>query len=273
MSGNTRDRGRTVASRVLAILGAFDAGHPALRLSEVARRTGMPVATVSRLLAELVADEALARRSDGHYEVGRKLWQLGLLAPVNQELREVALPFMHDIHATTGDVVHLAIREGDAVLYVERMVGSNSVPVISRMGIRLPLHATGVGKVLLAEAPPEVLERVLANLTRVTRYTITDPARLLRELAEVRRSGFARTMEEMTPGSASVSVPIRPGGGRVPGGGHEGRAAKGRPAGAGAPGGRRGDRPDALAGRPGQAKLTAVPLSGKQVLRSGGPSG
>ncbi len=210
MAGRAREPGRSVTSRVLTVLGTFDENHPRQGLSEIARRAGMPVPTVSRLLAELVAGKALARRPDGRYEIGRRLWQLGLLAPVNQELREVALPFMHDIHAATGDVVHIAVREGSAALYVERIVGRGSVPVLSRMGSRLPLHATGVGKVLLAEAPPEVLDEVLANLTPLTRYTITDPAQLLPDLAETRRRGYARTMEEMTLGSASIAVPVRP---------------------------------------------------------------
>ena len=90
MAGRGRDPRRSVTSRVLAVLAAFDDSHPRLRLSEVARRSGLPVSTVSRLLAELVAGEALGRRPDGRYEVGRRLWQLGLLAPVKQELREVA---------------------------------------------------------------------------------------------------------------------------------------------------------------------------------------
>ena len=210
MAGRVRDPGRSVTSRVLALLGTFDESHPRLGLSEIARRSGMPVATVSRLLAELVDGQALARRPDGRYEIGRRLWELGVLAPVNQELREVALPLMNDIHAATGDVVHVAVREGDAALYIDRIVGRDSVPVLSRMGSRLPLHATGGGKVLLAEAPPEVIEDVLASLAPVTRHTVTDPARLRRELAEIRRRGYARTMEEMTLGSASLAVPIRP---------------------------------------------------------------
>lgn len=211
MAGGVRDPGRSVTSRVLDVLAAFDAECPRPSLSEVARRSGLPVATAARLLGELVAGQALVRRPDGRYEVGRRMWQLGLLAPVNQELREVALPLMHDIHAATGDVVHLAVREGTVALYVERMVGSGSVPVLSRMGARLPLHATGVGKVLLAEAPPEVLQAVLGDLPRITRHTIAEPGRLLRELAEVRRRGYARTAEEMTLGSASIAVPVRSG--------------------------------------------------------------
>lgn len=210
MAGGLRDPGRSVTSRALSVLGAFDVSHRRLALSEIARRADLPVATASRLLAELVAGEALTRRPDGRYEVGRLLWQLGLLAPVNQDLREVALPFMHDIHAATGDVVHLAVRDGCAALYVERMIGSGSVQVLSRMGVRLPLHATAVGKVLLAEAPREIRDKVMADLTRVTRHTIVDHGRLARELAETRHRGYARTMEEMTLGSASVAVPIRP---------------------------------------------------------------
>ena len=65
MAGRGRDPGRSVTSRVLAVLAAFDDSHPRLRLSEVARRSGLPVSTVSRLLAELVAGEALARRPAG----------------------------------------------------------------------------------------------------------------------------------------------------------------------------------------------------------------
>jgi DNA-binding IclR family transcriptional regulator len=209
MAGGARDPGRSVTSRVLDVLGAFDVDHPRLTLSDVARRAGLPVQTAARLLGELVAGEALVRRADGRYEVGRRLWQVGLLAPLHRELREVALPLMHDIHAATGVVVHLAVREDAAALYVERMVGSGSVPVRSRMGARLPLHATAVGKVLLAEAPPEIVDHVLARLARITPHTIVEPGRLLRELAQVRRRGYARTAEEMTLGSCSVAVPVR----------------------------------------------------------------
>jgi DNA-binding IclR family transcriptional regulator len=89
------------------------------------------------------------------------------------------------------------------------------VPVVSQVGSRLPLHATGVGKILLAAAPPDVVEQVLRSLTRITRHTLVEPARMRRELAEVRRRRYARTSEEMSPGAASLAVPVqveRPGG-------------------------------------------------------------
>ncbi|MCW2581975.1 MAG: transcriptional regulator, IclR family [Klenkia sp.] len=200
--------GRSVTSRALAVLDAFDADHPRLTLSEVAARSGTPMTTAHRLLGELAGWGALSRRPDGRYEIGRKLWDLGLLAPVQAELRQVASPFLLDVHTATRDTVHLAVRDGLTALYVDRVSGRESVPVVSQVGSRLPLHAVGVGKVLLAAAPDDVVEQVLRSLTRETRHTLVDPGRLARELAEVRRGGSARTSEEMSLGAASVAVPV-----------------------------------------------------------------
>jgi DNA-binding IclR family transcriptional regulator len=209
MSGRSAAPGRSVTSRALSILDSFDAGAPRLTLSEIADRSGMPLTTAHRLLAELTGWGALTRRSDGRYEVGHKLWDLGLLAPVQLELRQVASPFLLDVHTAIRDTVHLAVREGLCALYVERISGREDVPVVSTVGSRLPLHATGVGKVLLSAAPDDVVEQALRSLTRVTRHTVVDPARLRRELAEVRRRRYSRTSEEMSPGAASVAVPVQ----------------------------------------------------------------
>src|SRR3954451_3974456 len=220
MAGRSKTPGRSVTSRALAVLDAFDSGAPRLSLSDIADRSGMPLTTVHRLLAELTTWGALTRRDDGRYEIGRKLWDLGLLAPVQLELRQVAAPFLLDVHTATRDTVHLAVREGRSALYVERISGRESVPVVSQVGSRLPLHATGVGKVLLAAAPDDVAEAVLRAPTRETRHTVVDPGRLRREIAEVRRRGYARTAAEMSLRVSSVAVPLpleRPGAGVVAG--------------------------------------------------------
>ena len=208
MAGGAQEQGRSVTSRALAVLDAFDDRHPRLSLTDIARRSGLALSTAQRLVAELEEWQALARRPDRRYEIGRRLWDLGLLAPVHRELREVALPFMQDVFAATRENVHLAVRDGMAALYVERISGHQAVPILSRAGSRLPLHATGVGKALLAHAPHEVQEEVLAQLTPVTAHTVTDPARLRAQLDEVRRRGFARTTEEMTLGTSSLAVPV-----------------------------------------------------------------
>ena len=208
MAGNSTTPGVSVTSRVLAILGAFDEQHRVLTLTDLARRAAMPVPTAHRLVAELVAGGALARRPSGEYVVGRRLWDVGLLAPVEAGLRRVAEPFLHDIHAATRATVHLAVRDGAEVLYLERMSGRASVPVISQIGSTLPMHCTGVGKVLLAHAPPDVRREVLGTLTRVTRYTVTQPGLMQQQLDRVCRDGFATTTEEMTLGACSVAVPV-----------------------------------------------------------------
>jgi DNA-binding IclR family transcriptional regulator len=215
MAGNSSRPGTSVASRALALLGAFDTEHRSLTLSELARRADLPVPTAHRLTGELVEWGALARRPSGEYVVGRRLWDLGLLAPVQAGLRQIASPFLHDIYAATLATVHLGARDGPQVLYVDRLSGHASVPVVSQIGSRLPLHPTGVGKVLLAYAPEQVRDQVLANLTRFTPYTVTQPGRLLAELRQVHRDGFAQTNEEMTLGACSVAVPIRVDDGRV----------------------------------------------------------
>lgn len=200
-----------MTSRALSLLGAFDEQHRRLRLSEMASRAGLPLPTAHRLVGDLVRFGALTRTSHGDYTVGRRLWDLGLLAPVQTGLREAASPYLHDLYGATRATVHLAVRDGVEVLYVDRLRGSASVPVVSSIGSRLPLHTTGVGKVLLAHAPSQVEQQVLASMTAATPYSLTQPGTLRRQLSRVRREGWASTSEEMSPGAASVAVPVHQG--------------------------------------------------------------
>jgi|SRR4051794_11277990 len=209
MAGNTAQAGATATSRMLAILGAFEPGHRELSLSEIARRSGLSLTTAHRVVAELTGWGALHRQAGGQYVIGSRIWDLGLLAPVQTGLRETASPFLHDLYAATLATVHLAVRDGLEVLYLDRLAGHASVPVVSQVGSRLPMHATGVGKVLLAHAPEPVLRAALARLNRITPHTITQPGLLNRQLDRVRRDGFAQTSEEMSLGACSVAVPIR----------------------------------------------------------------
>jgi DNA-binding IclR family transcriptional regulator len=201
----------SVTSRALDLLAAFDPQHRVLTLSALARRAGMPLATAHRLVGELQKWGALSRLPSGGYVIGRRLWDLGLLAPLQSGLRQTASPFLHDLYGATLATVHLAVRDGAEVLYIDRLSGHVSVPVVNDIGSRLPMHATGVGKVLLAYAPEEVLAEALTRLTRVTPYTITQPARLLEQLRRVRADGYATTAEEMSLGACSVAVPVRGG--------------------------------------------------------------
>jgi len=168
MAGNTSVPGASVVARTIALLSAFDEAHPRLTLTELSRRAGLPLTTAHRLVSELTRAGALSKTTNGDHVVGQRLWQLGVLAPVQTDLTRVASPFLHDLYAGTLATVHMAVRDGWKVLYLDRLSGQRSVPVVSEIGSRLPLHATGVGKVLLAHTSEALQRKALASLERVT---------------------------------------------------------------------------------------------------------
>ena len=206
---------RTVIGRALSVLETFDASHRRQSLASIARRSGLPLTTTHRLVRELTRLSALVRGTDGDYEIGSKLWSLGILASVHADLREVALPYMEDLRQLGNDVVQIAVLDGVRGLVVERIAGSRAMEVLSKPGTRLPLHATAVGKVLLAFGDDELLDAVFSSLDRFTEQTITDASQLRAQLRKIQAQGFALTHEELAQGSTSIAVPLRSRGGTV----------------------------------------------------------
>jgi DNA-binding IclR family transcriptional regulator len=199
-----------VLGRALRILGAFTAAHPAMSLSELSRHAGLPVSTVHRMLGELLGWGAVERGEDGRYRIGLRLWEVAALAPRGQGLRERALPYLEDLSQVTRENVQLAVREGTEVVFVERIAGSGAVPVLTRVGGRFALTATGVGLVLLAHAPTELQDDVLAGpIPRFTEHTVTDPRALRELLADVRTNGFSISDRQVTSDALSVGAPVR----------------------------------------------------------------
>jgi DNA-binding IclR family transcriptional regulator len=205
----TSQPGRSVSSRLLEVLFAFGPGHSRLTLAGLARRTGMPQATVRRLALELVRAGALDLAPDGVLTIGTRLWQLGTLAPLTEPLRTVALPFMEDLYTALHQHVQLAVLEGREAVIVERLSEPGAIGLVSRVGGRLPLHSSAVGKVLLAHAGSALFDALAGGgLSRFTPHTITDPARLRRELGDCRRTGTAIVRQETSPGADSVAARI-----------------------------------------------------------------
>lgn len=209
-------RGSSSTDKVLAILAAFDAGHRELTLTELAHRADLVVSTAHRRAAQLVAWGALERTAEGRYRIGLRLWEVAALAPRGQGLRELALPFLEDLYVVTRQNVQLAVREGYELVFLERLAGRDSVPVLTRVGGRFTLHATGVGLVLLAHAPAEVQQAVLDQpLPTYTDRTVTDPAVLRGVLDHVRRTGYAVSDGTVTDDALSVAAPVLGVGGEV----------------------------------------------------------
>jgi DNA-binding IclR family transcriptional regulator len=209
MAGNGGTPGRSVTSKVGAVLGAFTAEAPELTLNELASRAGLPLSTTYRLACELVAWGGLERRAGGGYRVGPRLWEVGTVAPLATKIRDVARPFMRDLHEATRESVSLVVIDGLDALRLEEIPEPAAVSNSSRRPARLPLHATAAGKALLAFAPDELVARIVERgLRRYTERTVVLPAQLRRNLAYVRRTGVAIAQEEMTPRSLSVASPV-----------------------------------------------------------------
>jgi DNA-binding IclR family transcriptional regulator len=199
----------SVPAKLLSLLDAYAEGSAAYTLSELSRRTGLPLATAHRLIGELERWGGLERGEDGRYRIGLRMVEIAALCPRGTGLRDVALPFMQDLYEATHQNVQLAVREGIDGVYIERIAGRTAVAVRTRVGAHWPLHATGVGLALLAYAPPAVQEDVLARpLKRFTPHTITDPGQLRRVLAEVRRTGVAVSDRQVDLAAYSVGAPV-----------------------------------------------------------------
>jgi DNA-binding IclR family transcriptional regulator len=202
--------GESVLSRAVRIFESFTSTRRALTVSEISRRSGLHVATTSRLVAELVGHRLLARRPDGRVEIGVRMWELAERASPTVSLREAAMPFLEDLHAVVGHHVQLSVLDGDEVLFVERLSAPGAVISYTHIAGRLPVHAASSGLVLLAHGSADLQERTLANrLRRLTPHTVTDPDRLRTLLADVRRNGHAICDGFIHVEASAVAVPIR----------------------------------------------------------------
>jgi len=210
----TTSQGRSVASKVLAILEVFEALGLSLNLTQISDATGLPISTTHRLAREMVDWGALDRDANGRYYVGLRLWEVAQNG--GGQLRHTVRPFLQDLFSLTQETSHLAIRQGHEALYIDRVYSSKRVPRASRVGGRLPLHATAVGKVLLAYEDTWVRDAYIGRaLESPTTRTHVTPSRLVEELATIRDKGYATTLEEARLGACSIAVPVM---------GEEGRA-------------------------------------------------
>jgi DNA-binding IclR family transcriptional regulator len=208
--------GESVLSRALRIVEVFSPAEPVLPVTEIARRSGLHVATASRLIAELVGHGLLERTPDRRVRIGVRMWELGWRASPRLGLRDAAMPFLEDLHAVVGHHAQLGVLDGHDVLFIERLSARDAVINYSRIAGRLGLPHSSSGLVLLAHAPLEVQEADLARPLRPpTSAGFTTAAQLRSALADVRRQQAAVLAGHQHPDAAGVAVPVRDGGGEV----------------------------------------------------------
>jgi IclR family acetate operon transcriptional repressor len=148
---------------------------------------------------------------DGSYRIGLKAFEVGSLYATAATLERVALEPMQELASRHGHNVYLGVRDGRYVVYVGTVEGKGPIKVHAAIGSRAYIHASAMGKVLLASLPPAEAHRILTKraLEALTANTITDVERLEQQLAQVRRAGFAMNRGEHYVGVGSVAAPIR----------------------------------------------------------------
>ncbi|MCU1464684.1 MAG: putative iclR family transcriptional regulator [Actinomycetia bacterium] len=179
-------------------------------ISEVARAVDLPVSTVARLLGTLESLGAVVRIGDsGTYGIGSGIRTLAEGVSASETLIARARPLLTELVGRTGETSGLSVLDGDEVVYLDHVESENEVTLRDWTGARLPLHVVSSGLVLLAAQPASVVTAYLAHPpARFTRHTMTQPARIKRRLATIRREGHAWTIGEFDEGISSVAAPV-----------------------------------------------------------------
>lgn len=197
--------------RALSILEAAAQEPEGLSNAEISRKLQMPKSSASYILRTLEKQGYLHRDQEtGKYRVGLKILSLSRGALSGIDVREVALPIMRHLVEKTNLTCHLAILDGPEAVYIEKVEPTGFIRMDTWVGRRMRVHATSVGKALVAYIPQAQLEKILAerSMERRTPKTIITLPRLLKELEKVRAQGYGVDDEENNLGARCVGAPI-----------------------------------------------------------------
>ena len=195
--------------RGLKVLRAFDATHPEMQLSEVAQVTGLSPAVARRCLNTLVQLGYVA-------QFGRKfllrpeVLSFGTAYLSSMNVEQVILPPLQKLRDDTGDSSSMAVLSGTDILYVAHVSTNRRIRLGANVGTRFPVHATSLGKVLLAFQPAPVIAQYMANVTlqRFTERTLTSADAMEQRLQSARETGYDSALDELDYGIVSVAVPV-----------------------------------------------------------------
>lgn len=202
--------GVSALSRSLAILDAFAVEAPFLTLTQIAHRAGLPLTSAHTRVAELAELGLLERMPDRSYRLGNRLWEIGSRTPGALGLREVAQPYLQELHARVRQHVQVCVRLGLDALVIERLSTREAVINATIVGARIALQHSSSGLVLLAYAERELLRNVIrSGLAPVTDAGFQNEEQLRAAVHHARRDGYAVAAGFIHPGSRGISVPIR----------------------------------------------------------------
>jgi DNA-binding IclR family transcriptional regulator len=205
------DSPSAAVERALAMLEAVAQVSDGLSNAEISRKLNIPKSSASYILRTLETQGYLTRDAEsGKYRVGLKILSLSRGALGGLDVRGVALPIMRHLTHQTGLTCHLAVLDGADAVYVEKVEPEGFIRMDTWIGRRMRVHATSVGKAMVAYIPQDQLEQILrkSGMEKRTPKTITTLPRLLKELEKVRTQGYAVDDEENNLGARCVGAPI-----------------------------------------------------------------
>ena len=196
--------------RSLAILELLADAPQGMTLGQVAAHLDLPKSSAFNLLHTLEDAKYLRMTPQGTYQLSLKMFEVGAQAVNQVDLTAVLRQYMGDIHQAMNETTHLGVRSGLEVLYIDKLESTQSIRMASRIGARLPLHATAMGKAFLAAMTDDEVRALYQGQTLqpLTANTLTDVEELISQLREVRRTGVAMEREENSPDVSCVAVAI-----------------------------------------------------------------
>lgn len=208
--------GTQAVARAVSLLKAFSDARRGWRLTDLARAAHLHKATAHRLLAALEREGMVTRDAAGeHYRLGPEAIALGARAARASDLRAIVVPELDALALASGETATLEVPVGDAMLILHEVPGGALLGAVPEVGTRWPVHATSTGKALLALLPEEARRHLAGpRLRRHTSRTIISAVALERDLARVRRRGYAVAAEELERGYVAVGAAVQDSGGR-----------------------------------------------------------
>lgn len=204
--------------RALLILDLFDEYDTELKITEISDRMVLHKSTVHSLLKTLQAHRYIEQNPEnGKYRLGMKLLERGTIVMHNLDIRNVARKHLIQLSNSSGQTTNLVILDGKEGVYIDKVEGPRAIIRYSRIGKRIPIHCSAVGKVLVAFKEPKELKQLLKGYVyrQHTSQTIMSESYFLQELEKVRRQGYSVDNEENEPGVRCIAVPVRDHSGQV----------------------------------------------------------
>ncbi|MCI2809318.1 IclR family transcriptional regulator [Eoetvoesiella caeni] len=200
-----------VLERAMMLLDVLAKHSEPIALKNLAAATGLHTSTTHRILNDLVVGRYVERVDSGMYQLGMRLLELGSLVKGRLNVREAAHDYMRELHRITGQTINLSVQQGDEIIYVERSWSERSgMQVVRAIGGRAPLHLTSTGKLFLSVSDPRQIKAYImrTGLAGTTRNSITQADQLERDLALIRRHGYARDNEELELGVRCIAAGV-----------------------------------------------------------------